>query len=215
MRHSGKCSLFIALSIFVSISVASADAPHSAYLRPVDLGTSGGNINDVSSIYCCSGTLGALVRDSGGTQYILSNNHVLARTNKGRQGDVITQPGLIDMFCSHDTSYGVANLSSFVPISFKKGARNTVDAAIAVTQNGKIDPSGAILDIGAISSQTVNASPGMPVKKSGRTTGLTSGTISAVNVTVDVTYNKICGVRISEGSFSEPDRGEQRLRRNL
>src|SRR5215813_9065375 len=45
---------------------------------PVKLGTSGGNVNDITRRFCCSGTLGALVT-RGGTDYVLSNNHVLAR----------------------------------------------------------------------------------------------------------------------------------------
>jgi hypothetical protein len=52
------------------------------------------------------------------------------------------------------------------------------------------------------------------VKKSGRTTGLTNGTIAAINVTVDVGYSKECGgratqvarfvnqIRITPGTFS-------------
>src|SRR5262249_21773260 len=53
---------------------------------PIQFGTSGGNRNDSSTsgntITCCAGTLGALV-SRGGTQYILSNNHVLACTDGG------------------------------------------------------------------------------------------------------------------------------------
>ena len=46
---------------------------------PIKLGTSGGNVNDVSTKLCCSGTLGALVSREG-SQFILSNNHVLSMT---------------------------------------------------------------------------------------------------------------------------------------
>ena len=60
--------------------------------RPIRLGTSGGNIKDRTQSECCDGTLGALV-EKNGTQYILSNNHVLARTNKGKIGEAIIQPG--------------------------------------------------------------------------------------------------------------------------
>ncbi len=68
--------------------------------RPIWLGTSGGNINDIGTLYCCAGTLGALVQDSSGNLYILSNNHVLAKTNAGQFGDPIIQPGLIDRGCA-------------------------------------------------------------------------------------------------------------------
>ncbi|HLG14060.1 MAG TPA: hypothetical protein VJH03_05950 [Blastocatellia bacterium] len=45
-----------------------------------NFGVSGGNVNDISKRFCCSGTLGSLVT-SGGANYILSNNHVLARSD--------------------------------------------------------------------------------------------------------------------------------------
>src|SRR5512143_1926133 len=61
-------------------------------------GVSGGNVNDRSKAFCCSGTLGSLV-ESGGVQYILSNNHVLARADQASLGEEISQPGLIDNGC--------------------------------------------------------------------------------------------------------------------
>jgi hypothetical protein len=54
----------------------------SSLPRPVPLGVSGGNINGFFSIgreeFCGSGTLGSMVQDQRGNQYILSNNHVIA-----------------------------------------------------------------------------------------------------------------------------------------
>jgi hypothetical protein len=162
---------------------------------PIQLGTSGGNINDSSKAFCYGGTLGALVEDAsgGGNQYILSNNHVLARTNAAAIGEDIIQPGLIDQSptCFKDTTDIVADLSAFVPILFKtKGTMppNAVDAAIAQVRGGYVDPTGFIKDIGTLSSETVAPSVGMAVKKSGRTTGLTNGNITAVSATIDVSY---------------------------
>jgi len=160
---------------------------------PISLGTSGGNINDRSKAFCYGGTLGALVEDANKAQYILSNNHVLARTNAAKKGEDIIQPGLIDQIpaCTQDSSDTVGNLSAFVPIQFKgrgKTPVNTVDAAIAAVRSGAIDSTGRILDIGVISDTTLQPALGLAVKKSGRTTGLTTGNISAVDVTVDVSY---------------------------
>ncbi len=89
--------------------------------RPIRLGTSGGNINDSSTNFCCGGTLGALVQNSNG-QYILSNNHVLAGTNNALLGEEIIQPGLIDQYpvCLPDANDAVAHLTGFVAIKFKK-----------------------------------------------------------------------------------------------
>jgi hypothetical protein len=165
--------------------------------RPIKLGTSGGNINYSSAFYCCGGTLGALVEDNEG-QYILSNNHILARTNTAIQSEEIIQPGLIDQspLCYEDVNDTVAYLTDFVEIKFQKAKAmptNRVDAAIAQIIPGVVEPNGAILDIGVISSQIAKATPGLAVKKSGRTTGLTTGIVSAVHVTVNVAYPEECG----------------------
>ncbi|MBI4528884.1 MAG: hypothetical protein HY695_34235 [Deltaproteobacteria bacterium] len=178
----------------------------------LQLGTSGGNINDISKGFCYGGTLGALVQDANSVQYILSNNHVLARTNAAAIGEDIIQPGLIDQSpaCFKDANDVVADLSAFVRIGFKSKRTiplNSVDAAIAQVRAGALDPTGSILDIGVISSATLAPSLGREVKKSGRTSGLTHGTISSVNVTVDVSYGSgktarfINQMFISPGSF--------------
>lgn len=184
---------------------------------PIQLGTSGGNISDRTTAWCCGGTLGALVQDAAGNQYILSNNHVLARTNRATIGEDIIQPGLIDQnpVCAADTNDAVADLSAFIRILFKSKKTtptNSVDAAIAQVRPGAVDPSGSIVDIGVVSTETLPPTLNVAVKKSGRTTGLTRGVITAVNVTVDVTYSKTCGsgsqtarfvkqIFVSPGSF--------------
>jgi hypothetical protein len=141
------------------------------------------------------------VQDANGS-YILSNNHVLARTNKAEPGEDIIQPGLIDQspVCTEDPSDTVANLSRFVPISFKKGT-NTVDAAIAEVVPGSVSSAGYILDIGTVNSETIPADLGLAVMKSGRTTGLTTGTVSAVSVNAKIAYNKECGVGTQTATF--------------
>lgn len=199
--------VFVALTVlFIPALLLADNGPeHQIWqTRPISLGTSGGNINDSSKLYCCSGTLGSLVQDAAGNQYILSNNHVLAKTNKGTIDEDIIQPGLIDQnpVCYKDYADAVANLSKFIPISFRRGTTNTVDAAIAYTQSGAVNPSGSIIDIGEVSNSTVVPTLNMPVKKSGRTTGLTTGTVTAVNVTVYVTYNKTCGIGSQKARFT-------------
>ncbi|HJU60678.1 MAG TPA: hypothetical protein VJ864_01430 [Candidatus Binatia bacterium] len=184
----------IVLSLIPATWAADSGPTHRVDQQfPIQLGTSGGNINDSSKGFCYGGTLGALVEDVGGNQYILSNNHVLARTNAAAIGEDIIQPGLIDQSptCFKDTSDAVADLFAFIPILFKtKGTMpsNSVDAAIAQIRAGKVDPTGFIMDIGTLSSDTVAPSLGMAVKKSGRTTGLTHGNITAVNATIDVSF---------------------------
>lgn len=209
-------ALCVALALGFSISArADGTANQAAQSWPIQLGTSGGNVNDISTMYCCSGTLGSLVQDGNGALYILSNNHVLADSNQGQIGDGINQPGMVDQQCGQ--SGVLANLSSFVSLKFKNKGKvplNQVDAAIALAQPGAVQTDGSILGIGPVSANTVAPYVGQAVQKSGRTTGLTVGQITAVDVTVDVGYSKTCGgasnevarfvnqISISPGSFS-------------
>ncbi|HWP46898.1 MAG TPA: hypothetical protein VNM22_07020 [Candidatus Limnocylindrales bacterium] len=212
MKPYGK-KVTLSLSILIILFLAQvAWGDRNKQSRPILLGTSGANIKD-----CCgAGTLGALVQDIFGSQYILSNNHVLARINRGLAGEAIIQPGSLDQTptCSRDSSDEVANLWAFVPILFSKNTPNTVDAAIASVESGKVNQSGSIAGIGNVSSYIAAPALNMPVKKSGRTTGLTTGTITAVNVTAKISYPKNCfgfplksakfinQIRIAPGSFS-------------
>jgi hypothetical protein len=67
-----------------------------------------------------------------------------------------------------------------------------VDVAVAQVTPGMVSASGAILGIGTISSNTVAATLNKGVKKSGRTTGTTSSSISGLNATIRVTYENEC-----------------------
>src|SRR4030095_16765080 len=112
----------IVLSLFPVAIWADSGTTHRVDQQfPIRLGTSGGNINDSSKGFCYGGTLGALVEDVSGHQYILSNNHVLARTNAAASGEDIIQPGLIDQSpaCFKDNTDVVADLTTFIPILFK------------------------------------------------------------------------------------------------
>ncbi len=160
---------------------------------PIQLGTSGGWAYDLANGYCCGGTLGSLVQ-KGGSQYILSNYHVfeadIVSGGNGRvaqAGDPVIQPGLIDVNCSLSGAQTVATLSGI-----KSLPNSNVDCAIAQVVPGMVDPSGAILEIGTLSSSTVAASLNQAVKKSGRTSGLTRSSISGLNVTVSVSYENEC-----------------------
>lgn len=195
--------------------ISSNPVAHQARLAvPVLLGSSSGNNSDYDSSLgqlsdCCGGTLGSLLQDASGTQYVLSNNHVLARSDQSIPGETIIQPGLIDNGC---TPYGfgpgttpVATLTGYPSLS---SATTNVDAAIARVTPGAVDPRGTILELGArqldgtlaaappgISSTGGKGEPatlGMTVAKSGRTTGLTCAAVSAVSVDVVVDYFTDC-----------------------
>lgn len=194
-----KRSLFVLILILITGSqIFSDNGPgHKKRItRPIKLGSSGGNANDQTSEFCCSGTLGAAVRDSRGVNFILSNNHVLGIANKAKLGDAITQPGAIDANCNTPDSNIVARFTKFVKIKFGANTNNKVDAAIAETIQGQVSTSGFILDI-KNPGQPAEAELGMGVKKSGRTTGLRRGVIDTLNLTVRVSFSNQCG---SDGS---------------
>ena len=69
---------------------------------------------------------------------------------------------------------------------------SNVDAAVAQLRTDQMDSTGFIEDIGVPSSSTVNPSVGLGVAKSGRTTGFTTGTISSINTSVSVQYQRGC-----------------------
>jgi hypothetical protein len=163
-------------------SLADGGANHRT--RNLNFGVSGGNVNDATRRFCCSGTLGSLVTD-GITQYILSNNHVLARADQASPGEDVSQPGLIDSNCAVSTV--VADFSVAPQLG------SNVDAALAQLRPGQMNPTGEIEDIGVPSSAIRNATVGLGVAKSGRTTGFTTGTIGSVNTSVNVQYQRNCG----------------------
>jgi hypothetical protein len=167
---------------------------------PVKLGTSGGNADDKSGRFCCGGTLGSLLIRNG-SFYILSNNHVLARSDQATLGEPISQPGIIETNCSTAGTNTVANLTSFVNL---QASGTNVDAAIALIVPGAVDLTGSILSLGSTATGSA-ADPGPPhqgrgipasigeqVAKSGRTTGLTCSTVSATNMSTKVTYQTQC-----------------------
>ncbi len=195
--------------------VMSNPASHQgAMSAPMLLGSSGGNNNDFDEkgntvVDCCSGTLGTLVQDAAGRQYLLSNNHVLARSDRASVGDTIVQPGLIDNNCTPNGdgagTIPVAALTAWLPLH---SAQTNVDAAIAQVASHTVDPGGAILELGSrqpdgslaaappgISSTNgkgENATLQLRVAKSGRTTGLTCGRVTALDLDVAVDYYRDC-----------------------
>jgi hypothetical protein len=155
-------------------------------VRTLFFGSSGGSADDIGRAFCCGGTLGALVSDANGTKYILSNNHVLGRSDQAVDGEDATQPGLIDNSCRPATIVG--DFAVAPPLG------SNVDAALSALRPGMMDESGFILDIGIPSSATVAPVLGLPVAKSGRTTGLTTGSVGAVDAEISVQYQVGCNM---------------------
>lgn len=160
---------------------------------PIKLGTSGGWSYDLANGYCCGGTLGSLIQVNG-VQYVMSNYHVLeadivsgGNNLVSTTGQPVIQPGLIDVSCSSANAQAVGTL---VKLSSLPGSN--VDVSVAQVSPGMVSSDGAILGIGTISKNTVNAALRQGVKKSGRTTGLSSSSISGLNATISVAYDSEC-----------------------
>jgi hypothetical protein len=185
----------------------------AAQAGAVMLGTSGGSVKDVVvGVACCGGTLGSLVT-RGGTQFILSNNHVLAKSDSGTaggppNGDQISQPSIIDVptTCSTTGTKTVANLTEFY--NMETGPLPKVDAAIAQvvsgqvasnilflgsTQTNGVPNAGApVSGSGILPATAVGAPHNGLVAKVGRTTALTCSTIIGTNVASSITYTANC-----------------------
>lgn len=213
----GSSSSRVSSEILLNTAGVSSDpAAHQARLAtPGALGSSGGNNNDYDTQGnqvkdCCGGTLGSLIQNSSGAQFLLSNNHVLARSDQASIGETIVQPGLIDDNCTPFGQAGAAIspvgvLTGFLPL---KSASTNADAAIAAVNAGAVSASGSILELGALQANgTLAAAPpgisstggkgetaalNMSVAKSGRTTGLTCASVSAVSLDVSVDYFTDC-----------------------
>src|SRR5438132_1513263 len=171
-------------------------------IRPAPGGVSVGHFQ------VTAGTLGVLARRSG-RAVILSNNHVLANQNAARVGDPILQPGPAAGGRLQDT---IARLVDFVPIQFHErrlgplgrllaalfalvglsvkrlptGQANLVDAAVAEPIDaGPV--ARVILGIGRV-TRTRDAERGMRLRKSGRTSGITEGRVTALDATDEGDY---------------------------
>ncbi|MFC1895973.1 PKD domain-containing protein [Thermodesulfobacteriota bacterium] len=160
--------------------IAYAD-PTTRFDRPVPIGVSTGH-PDITA-----GTIGARVKDLCGNVYALSNNHVYANQNEARIGDSALQPGAYDG--GTDPADKIGELYNFEPINWSILGSNTIDAAIAVTTTDMLGNATPEDGYGTPSSQPVAAALGMPVQKYGRTTRLTHGQVSAINVTAMVCYD--------------------------
>lgn len=195
----------------VEVGVIRAHQNRMGRWRPAPPGVSVGHFQ------ITAGTFGCVVRKNG-QRFILSNNHVLANENNGIKGDRIFQPGAYDggdeaiaeledfipiVFGAGGTptcpwATGVADILNVIPEVLGSSHRllayrqiqqteNLVDAAIArPLQDNMIDEE--ILEIGFITGPA-EVKLGDEVKKSGRTTALSFGTIMTIDATVQVQYS--------------------------
>ncbi|KEH99929.1 trypsin-like peptidase domain-containing protein (plasmid) [Clostridium botulinum] len=146
-------------------------------VRPVICGYSVGNIlyND------SGGTCGCLVRDN--YLYMLSSNHVLAKTNEAPLNSSIVQPAV--QYGGKTPGNIVAFLKKFIPLKFIEGRsepKNQVDCAIVKVFNKSLaSPEIAFVGVPkGIGKPKLNE----PVKKVGATSELTDGRITNLSTTI-------------------------------
>lgn len=184
----------------VSATTASNPTGPTIGTRPAPIGISTGHP------HITAGTISCRVKDASGKVYALSNNHVYAWENKASIGDNVLQPGAYDGGKDPRDAFGT--LTAFEPIVFSRFARNTYDAAIALSSSANLGNSTPAGSYGIPSVTTSTATVDLAVKKHGRTTKLTHGTVYAVNATVNVTYDSgtarfVNQIVITPGSFSD------------
>lgn len=139
-------------------------------VRPLRPGVS------IAHVDVTAGTLGAFVtKADDDARYVLSNFHVLAGSPSAQAGDVVVQPGPADGGRAPDDRVGT--LAQVVPLT--PGEPATVDAALALLDDGiEID---ATYPVGAVTTTAV-AAGGETVSKIGRTTALTQGRVTAIEM---------------------------------
>lgn len=158
-------------------------SPTDKWPRPVPIGVSTGNKGE-----CSAGTIGCRVK-KGSTVYALSNNHVYALENGASIGSEVLQPGLYDTSCAFNADNVIGTLSAFVLIDFSPDANNVIDAAIASTTTGNLGTATPPNGYGIPQSGTTAAALNQAVQKYGRTTGLTKGSVVAINATINIGYS--------------------------
>jgi hypothetical protein len=161
-------------------TIIGLEASRTAKWRPCPGGAS------VAHYLVTAGTLSTRVYDvATGRKLFLSNNHVLAATNKGRPGDPILQPGPYDGGKLPGDQLGV--LERFIELKPPPDT-NLVDCSLGRPLREE-DLSDEVLDIGVITGWE-EPTVGMKVCKSGRTSGYTESTITDVNASIKVYYGE-------------------------
>jgi hypothetical protein len=170
-------SAFVDATVYPTLTGGISMGPvRSLHLDPPDVPTSGQ--------YVFSGTLGALVRDrASGATMALTNFHVACLNNSWTAGDRMVQPSIPD---------GGGSAVQFGSLA-RGSLTDQVDAAVITLDAGKAwEPS--IHDIGWVAGQAA-AIVGETVRKRGRTTELTYGSVASTDFTASVNYGGAIGVR--------------------
>jgi hypothetical protein len=138
-----------------------------------------------------AGTLGLVVQGSNDFYYILSNAHVIAMNRKVQflpLGTAVLQPGTYDGGTINDK---IGELYKYIKITFAPKGKNYADAAIAIITIPEYligEVLGSDDQNTYIISGTADVNVGDFVRKSGRTSGVTTNVVFDTNATVKVWY---------------------------
>jgi hypothetical protein len=142
----------------------------SVHLNPPDVPTAGD--------YIFVGTLGAIVKDrTSGARMALTNFHVACVDSTWAVGNTMTQPGRNDGGTCPANKFGAIGRATL---------SEHVDGAVISIDAGKTTAC-SIVDVGDVKGKKT-ATVGMAVRKRGRTTGLTYGTVTSVDQSVSINY---------------------------
>jgi hypothetical protein len=141
-----------------------------------------------------SGTLGLIVTDNAtGKPMLLSNFHVLCGDRTWTVGDAVAQPGRVDQGTCPAATVGALQRAVL---------DDKVDCAVAdVTARASTTE---IVDIGVVRGMNT-VTIGDPVRKRGRSTGLTYGFVDGLDLTIIVPYPGIGEVTLTNQIGVRPD----------
>jgi hypothetical protein len=163
---------------------------HQTRCRPLQPGLSIGHFS------ITAGTLGCFVSGRRTKEhFILSNNHVLANEDAAKAGDDIIQAGRLDRGRRPKDRIGGLN-AAWIPL--KRQAANLVDCALSTIDDEVEVDYRTLRGVGGSESTCLSGiapdeplDQGATVHKVGRTTGATSGRISAFEIDeLVVSYGK-------------------------
>lgn len=162
VRRTGRVHLLAARTVPTARALG-----QTGRVRPLQPGVS------IAHESVTAGTLGAFVERVGET-FLLSNHHVLVG-DSGQVGDAVLQPGPADGGALPQDQVGA--LADFVALQPGQPAR--VDAALASLEEeigfAPTYPAGLLTGV-------VDAEGGETVEKVGRTTGITGGIVTAIEL---------------------------------
>lgn len=173
------------LTSFGTQAAAAATLPDTTRYDPLVGGISLGACRLPGAI----GTMGAIVTDNvSGNPMLLSCFHVMCDASGWTVGDTMVQPAQGDGgVCPTDV---VGTLAANSLGALVGTALNNVDCAVAtITARGN---SCSIVDVGNVTG-TAMASLGIPVRKRGRTTGLTFGAVDSISLSFTINYGGSIG----------------------